>query len=136
MLRPLSLARADAGTGLSCAPTEAALKSTRVHFAVRPPSEEGEMPFTQQTARQFTRSDIESLRAGQNGVYGLFKPNTWVYVGKGDIRDRLLAHLNGDNPCITGQRPTSWVGEVTNSADNRERQLIVELNPVCNKQVG
>jgi hypothetical protein len=34
------------------------------------------MPFIQQTVRTFTRSDIESLPTGQNGVYGLFRPNT------------------------------------------------------------
>jgi hypothetical protein len=94
------------------------------------------MAFVQQTARAFNRAAIERLNPGQNGVYGLFKPNVWIYVGKGDIRTRLLAHLNGDNPCIARQAPTSWVDEVTSNADARERELIGELNPQCNKQVG
>lgn len=94
------------------------------------------MPFTQQTVRSFTRSDIESLKEGLNGVYGLFKPNTWVYIGKGDLRNRLLAHLNGDNPCITREKPTSWVAEVTNNADRREIELLRELTTACNQRIG
>jgi hypothetical protein len=80
---------------------------------------------------------VLELKPNLNGVYGLFKQGTWVYVGKGDIRQRLLDHLNGDNPCITRQAPTDWVAEVIQGdPTNREKQLISELNPVCNQKVG
>ncbi len=94
------------------------------------------MPFTQQTPRAFTRANVEALTPNQKGVYGLFKDSVWVYVGKGDIRDRLLAHLNNDNACITRQAPTHWVDEVWDNPDTREAALILELNPVCNRRVG
>jgi hypothetical protein len=100
------------------------------------------MPFIEQTPRPFTHSDISSLNPNQRGVYGILRnPNvpTWIYVGQGDLRDRLLAHLNGtdDNPCILRERPTHWVGEVkVLDLDERERQLILELNPICNRKVG
>ena len=94
------------------------------------------MPFTQQTSRAFTRDNIIALNPGQNGVYGLFRTNQWVYVGKGDIRQRLLDHLNGDNPCITRDGPTHWVSEVMPNADEREKALIRELTPSCNQRVG
>ena len=94
------------------------------------------MPFPQQTPRTFTKANIEAITPGQMGCYGLFRQGVWVYVGRGDIRTRLLAHLNGDNPCITRERPTHWVDEVTSSDEAREKQLIVELSPVCNKKVG
>lgn len=94
------------------------------------------MPFSQQTSRAFYRTEIESLKKNQNGVYGLFKEGVWVYVGKGDIRQRLLDHLNGDSPCISREAPTHWVGEVTDDMDTRERQLIAELRPVCNQRLG
>jgi hypothetical protein len=94
------------------------------------------MPFPQQTPREFTKAGIEALNPGQMGCYGLFKTGTWIYVGKGDIRQRLLDHLNGDNPCITRQSPTHFVSEVTRDYDNREKQLIAELDPICNKRVG
>ena len=98
------------------------------------------MPFIQQTPREFNRYNIEFLNPNQYyGVYGLFKQGVWVYIGKGDIRQRLLAHLNGDNPCILRYQPTHWVDEVYNdelSATEREKQLIAELNQICNEKIG
>ena len=95
------------------------------------------MPFPKQEARAFTRANVEAITPGQFGCYGLFvNGGGWVYVGKGDIRKRLLDHLNGDNPCITRNRPTDWVDWVTNSMDAAEKALILELQPTCNKKVG
>ena len=93
------------------------------------------MPFVVQQAKLFNRNEIEALDRGQYGVYGLHH-NRWVYIGKGDIRQRLLDHLNGDNRCITLERPTHFVGEVTSQADEREKALIEEFMPSCNKRVG
>ena len=93
------------------------------------------MPFTT-PPRPFTKQDVMSLMEGQNGVYGLRSTFRWVYVGKGDIRARLLGHLNGDNPCITRERPNTWYGEVYgNDPSAREKQLIAELDPVCNRKL-
>lgn len=94
--------------------------------------------FTNQTPREFTKVNIESLNIGQNGVYVIFRKEFWIYVGKGDIRQRLLAHINGDNPDILRQGPTHWVGEIWNDPDMslREKELIVKLQPICNKKVG
>ena len=55
----------------------------------------------------------------------------------GDIRQRLLAHLNGDNPCIAREQPTHRVEElVQGDASAKERALILERQPVCNQRVG
>lgn len=96
------------------------------------------MPFVQQTPGVFTRENIEAINPGQLGVYGLFRSGTWIYVGKGDIRKRLLEHLNGDNPYIIRARPTHWVAEscVDPAMRSREQQLILECNPLCNQKVG
>lgn len=95
------------------------------------------MPFIQQIPRTFTKENIEAIKPGVMGVYGLFVDGGgWVYVGRGDIRDRLLAHLNGDNPCITRSKPTHYVDEITATHEAREKALITELNPPCNKKVG
>jgi len=94
------------------------------------------MPFPPQTPRPFTDAGVRALNPGQNGCYGLFKQGLWIYVGKGDIRERLLAHLNGDNPCISQYAPTHFVSAVTSSMDAEEKALILELAPVCNKKVG
>lgn len=95
------------------------------------------MPFVQQLPRAFTVQDVQSLSPNQNGVYGLFRQGVWIYIGKGDIRQRLLDHLGGDNPRISHEWPTNWVGEViVGDPTNREKQLIEELRPVCNQRVG
>jgi hypothetical protein len=96
------------------------------------------MPFTQQVARLFTRENIEAINPDQYGVYGLFKEGSWVYIGKGDIRNRLLGHFNGDNPYIVQAVPTHWVDEVCIDPvmSLREKQLIIECKPMCNQKVG
>ncbi len=94
------------------------------------------MPFPEQIARSFTNASVYPLSPNQMGVYGLFRPGHWIYIGKGDIRQRLLDHLNGDNPCILGEGPTHWVDEVTPLMDAREKQLILELKPSCNQIAG
>ena len=95
------------------------------------------MPFPTQTARTFTRAAIEAITPGMMGCYGIFRHTQWIYIGKGDIRQRLLDHFNGDNPCITNAGPTHYVDEVTADYDARERALIDELGPTtCNQRVG
>ncbi len=95
------------------------------------------MPFPKQDSRPFTKERIEKLKPGQMGCYGLFVANGgWVYVGKGDIGARLLAHFNGDNPCIIRYPPTHWYDVITNDYDAEEKRLIAELDPFCNRKIG
>ena len=94
------------------------------------------MAFPQQTPRVFTQVIIEELNPNQTGVYGIYRDGAWIYVGRGDIRARLLAHLNGDNPRITKEKPTAYVTEVTPNDETREKALIVELDPIANRKVG
>jgi hypothetical protein len=95
------------------------------------------MPFPQQDPRTFTKVGIEWLAVGQRGCYGIFRAGVWIYVGKtGDLRARLLQHLAGDNPRITRENPTHFVTMLTANDDVAEKQLIRELDPVANRQVG
>lgn len=94
------------------------------------------MPFPTQDPRLFIRSQIESITPRQMGCYGIYNATKWISIGKGDIRDRLLAHLNGENDCITRHQPTLVVTVVTNDMDATERSLILEYRPVCNRRLG
>ena len=96
------------------------------------------MPFPKQDPRPFTKAGIEWLGPNQNGCYGIFRSGQWIYVGKGDLRTRLLAHLNGNggSPCILKQAPTHYMTVLSTDMDNLEKQLILELSPVCNQKVG
>ena len=91
------------------------------------------MGFPKQTPKAFTRGNVERLNPNQMGVYGLFFKSRWIYIGSGDIKSRLHAHLSGNNPCITTELPTHWVDEVIPSYAEREKALIDEHKPVCNK---
>ena len=94
------------------------------------------MPFTNDR-QPYTRRSILAIRGDQIGVYGIFRGNMAVYIGSGDIRDRLLAHLDGDNPCITNWHPDLWAAKVITNSDleARERAYIREYAPVCNKTI-
>jgi hypothetical protein len=94
------------------------------------------MPFPTQTPIPFTRSAVQALDPALVGCYGIFNQSTWIYVGKGEIRARLLAHLNGDAPCLRQHGATHLVIEQTLALDAREKQLIDEFRPVCNERIG
>jgi hypothetical protein len=94
------------------------------------------MPFPKQDGRTFTKDGIEILKPNQHGVYGVYRPDTWIYVGRGDIRTRLLDHASGGNPRITKERPTGYVTWVTSDAERIEKELIIELDPIANRKVG
>jgi hypothetical protein len=89
------------------------------------------MPFPPQKPRPFDRESVESLRAGVVGCYGLFRRERWVYIGGGDIRRCLLAHLDGETPAIVGHRPTHWVSLETPDYEALARELILDCDPVC-----
>jgi excinuclease UvrABC nuclease subunit len=87
----------------------------------------------------YNYASIAANTPPQSGVYALFKSGVWIYVGEsGDIRARLLQHLNGDNPCITQNAPTGFQFELVaaNQRVARQDQLIAALKPVCNKKLG
>jgi hypothetical protein len=96
------------------------------------------MPFPPQIPRELTRENVEMLAPGTVGCYGLFTGDACIYIGKGDLRARLLAHLEGDNYCVRLHRPTHWVDVITGyaHADAEERQLVRELMPRCNERVS
>lgn len=74
---------------------------------------------------------MESLRPGLIGCYGLFRKDRWVYIGKGDIRQRLLGHLGGDIMRVLQNRPTHWVAMETADCDAVEQELIIACDPIC-----
>lgn len=93
------------------------------------------MPF-KYDMRPYTKLNIGGLKPKQNGVYGIFRDEIAIYIGSGDIRERLLAHINGDNTCIMENTPNQWTAEVLSGDPTaREGELIREYDPICNKVV-
>lgn len=94
------------------------------------------MSFVQQPGRPFTKQNVETLPPNQVGVYGIYNASQWIYIGQGNLRERLLAHLSGDNPCILRNSPTHWVAEATSDPAGREKVLLGEIATACNQRAG
>jgi hypothetical protein len=92
-----------------------------------------------QSGYTFDYGTITSLVPTQSGVYAIYNRQGWIYFGEGqDIRARLLAHLNGDNPCILNHGPTGFQFETVpaNQRVARQDALIVQLGSACNQRLG
>lgn len=96
------------------------------------------MEFPAVTPHAFRRSTIEAYAPNLEGVYGLLRHGSFIYIGRGRVKERLLAHNAGDNPCITRQAPTHFVYSLpqTSQIDQIERQLIDHYHPPCNMRVS
>src|SRR5260370_31457354 len=91
-----------------------------------------------QSGFHWNYASIVASAPTQSGVYAIYNQN-WIYFGEGqDIRVRLLAHLNGDNPCITQAGPTRFMFELSpaNQRVARQDQLIAGLGSLCNPRFG
>ncbi len=93
------------------------------------------MPFNK-PLRPYTMLDVTKVSAGQVGVYGLFSRGTCVYVGVGDIREKIVGHLTGDSTVIARASPDQWTAEITPNHTARLKALVAELKPACNRKAG
>jgi len=96
----------------------------------------GTMPFaeTRYSRYLFQRESILKNAPESSGVYGLFNA-FWIYIGETDnLREKILEHLDGDEPCIVRFQPSGFAFELAPPKERRRRheQLIKELQPLCN----
>lgn len=85
----------------------------------------------------WSKSWIEFKAPNEPGVYSLCdKEGKVIFVGKGNIRERLLGHWNREYPTdspIWGHNPATFRFELTNNPSARAAELIRELRPICNR---
>lgn len=71
------------------------------------------------------------------GVYLLSETNSErgvVYVGRADnLHNRLSQHPDPDNPCLQRKTISYFAYEATNNSEEREKELIRDYNPECNR---
>jgi hypothetical protein len=83
----------------------------------------------------FDRKTIVTIAPSAAGVYILWRPDRWIYVGEClDLRSRLISHMDGDNASITQEEPRGFGFELITSADlrvARREALIRALAPLC-----
>jgi hypothetical protein len=92
--------------------------------------------FPPQKPQLFDRAAVDAIRAGVVGCYGLFRRDRWIYIGGGDIRQRLLAHLDGERPWSTSEQPTHWVSVETTDYAAVTDDLVLACGPLCNAPPG
>lgn len=83
----------------------------------------------------WSKSWIEFEAPNAQGVYSLRdKEGKVIFVGKGNIRERLLSHWNRQDAAdlaIWDHDPASFRFELTRHPAARAAELIRELKPVC-----
>lgn len=85
----------------------------------------------------WSKSWIEFKAPSAQGVYLLRnKTGEVIFVGKGNIRQRLLRHWNRENSrdaAVWNYDPRFFSFELTSNPAEREAELTRQLNPVCLK---
>jgi hypothetical protein len=69
-----------------------------------------------------------------SGVYVLYTPRQWVYVGESDdVRQSLFRHLNEPDACLKRCGPLSFSFELISPPERHARHaaLTKELRPIC-----
>ncbi len=83
----------------------------------------------------WTKSWIEFKAPNEPGVYSLRdREGRLIYVGKGNIRERLLSHWNRENStdlAIWSHNPRTFRFELTRHPAERQAELVRELHPIC-----
>jgi hypothetical protein len=94
------------------------------------------MPFEEFGTYVFTPEAVREDAPSASGLYVIFTPERWVFIGASDnVRQALFQHLNSPDPCFQQYGPLSFSCELaapTERADRRDA-LIAELRPVCNR---
>ena len=80
----------------------------------------------------------EAVREGApaaSGVYAIFTPERWVFIGaRDDVRQALFQHLSSPDPCFQQYGPLSFSCELAAASERAGRRdaLTAELRPACN----
>ncbi len=86
-----------------------------------------------------TRSSVLRNAPEESGVYGLYSPGRWVYIGQSfDIRRTLLAYLSGQMPAVLQWQPKYFTYELMPYKQRmaRKKELVAQLQPVCNRNTN
>ena len=82
----------------------------------------------------YTFEAVREKAPSASGVYTIYTPKRWVFVGESeDIQRSLFQHLNDSSASMTRFGPLSFAFELVPPAERvpRQRTLIAELEPAC-----
>ena len=95
------------------------------------------MPFGNPVPQAFSYAGVQMYAPAASGVYGISNSREWIYIGAtDDILSSLLSHLQETGTGIMNRRPSGFVFELRGTGDRSARQdrLVMEYEPVCNRQ--
>lgn len=84
-----------------------------------------------------TRSSVLRNAPEESGVYGLYSPGRWVYIGHSfNIRRTLLEYLSGQMPGVLQWQPRYFTFELLpyKLRAARKKELVAQCQPVCNRK--
>jgi hypothetical protein len=93
------------------------------------------MAFEGSPAYTFTPEGVREGAQVESGVYAVYTPTRWVFIGDSDnMRQALFDKLNTPDGCIESHHPLSFSCEPASPADRvaRREALVSELRPRCN----
>jgi hypothetical protein len=97
------------------------------------------MAWIQGECYEFNETNVTQA-PNQEGVYGITDSNNKViYIGQGNLRDRLTAHFRKYDPvddCIWDHNPIYYYREVCSNSEQREKLLLAEYSTYCNERIG
>jgi hypothetical protein len=92
------------------------------------------MPFEEFGTYVFTFEAVREDAPSASGIYAIFTPEQWVFIGASDdVRQALFQQLNAPDSCIQQYSPLSFSCELADASERADRRdtLIAELRPVC-----
>lgn len=96
------------------------------------------MPFEPFNPRPFTPASVQSFAPSVPGLYGLSNANDWIYIGTTEnIQAELMSLLRSGSGDFRKWRPTGFVFEIcaADSRSLRQNRLVMEYEPICNRQL-
>jgi hypothetical protein len=96
------------------------------------------MPFHNAAGYSFSAVSVRKNAPALSGVYGISNDHEWILVGVADdIQAALLVHLRETGTLLQTRTPMGFVYELCGPTDriSRQNRLVMEMEPVCNRQV-
>ena len=84
-----------------------------------------------------TRTSVIRHAPEQSGVYGLYSPGKWVYIGHSfNLRKTLLEYLSGQMPYVLQWQPKYFTFELLPYKQRvaRQKDLVARHQPICNRK--
>jgi len=92
------------------------------------------MPSRNGETYMFTFEAVREKAPNASGVYSIYTPERWVYVGESDdVKQSLFRLLNAEGAAMNRFGPLSFSVELAPAAERKaiQQALVAEFEPAC-----